>query len=48
VRWLSSSIACLDEDSRETSAALADAIARLLVVYVFADAARTRSDSRVK
>jgi hypothetical protein len=43
VRWLSSSIACLDEDSRETPAALTDTLARLLVVYVFADAARPRS-----
>ena len=48
VRWLSTSIACLDEDSRETSAALADTLARLLVVSVFADAAPTRSDSRVE
>ena len=48
VRWLSTSIACLDEDSRETSAALADTLARLLVVCVFADAARTRSESRVE
>jgi hypothetical protein len=48
VRWLSTSIACLDEDSRETSAALADALARLLVVYVFAEAARTHSDSPVE
>jgi hypothetical protein len=48
VRWLSSSIACLDEDSRETSAALADALARLLVVFVFADAAQTHSDSRLE
>ena len=48
VRWLSTSIACLDEDSRETSAALADTLARLLVVSVFADGARTRSESRVE
>lgn len=48
VRWLSTSIACLDEDSRETSAALADTLARLLVVSVFADAARTRSESGVE
>jgi hypothetical protein len=40
MRWLSSSIACLDQDSRETPAALADALARLLAVYVFADTAR--------
>lgn len=44
VRWLSSSIACLDEDSREAPAALTDTLARLLVVCVFADAARTRSE----
>jgi hypothetical protein len=46
VRWLSSSITCLDEDSRETPAALADTLARLLVVCVFADSARPRSESR--
>ena len=40
VRWLSSSIACLDEDSRETPAALTDTLARFLVVCVFADVAR--------
>jgi hypothetical protein len=45
VRWLSSSIACLDEDSRETPAALADTLARLLVVCVFADSARKPSES---
>jgi hypothetical protein len=44
VRWLSSSIACLDQDSRETPAALTDTLARLLVVCVFAHAARTRSE----
>jgi hypothetical protein len=43
---LSSSIAYLDEDSREAHAALTDALARLLVVYVFADAARPRSEQR--
>ena len=42
VRWLSSSIACLDEDSREAPAALTDTLARLLVVCVFADEARPR------
>ena len=41
-RWLSTSIACLDEDSRETPTALTDTLARLLVVCVFADAARPR------
>ena len=44
VRWLSRSIACVDEDSRETTEALADTLARLLVVCVFAEAAR-RSDA---
>jgi hypothetical protein len=39
VRWLSSSIACLDEDSPEAPAALTDTLARLLVVWVFADTA---------
>ncbi|MGO9974502.1 MAG: hypothetical protein ACLP01_17200 [Solirubrobacteraceae bacterium] len=42
VRWLSTSIACLAYDSPETATALADTLARLLVVCVFADAARTR------
>jgi hypothetical protein len=46
VRWLSTSNACVDEDSREASAAFADTLAHLLVVYMFADAARTRSESR--
>jgi hypothetical protein len=41
VRWLSSSIAYLDEDSREAPAALTDTLAHLLVVCVFADAACT-------
>jgi hypothetical protein len=41
VRWLARSIACLDQDSRETTAALADTLTRLLVVCVFADAARS-------
>ena len=44
VRWLSSSIACLDEDPREAPAALTDTLARLLIVCVFADAARPRSE----
>jgi hypothetical protein len=44
VRWLSSSIVCLDEDSREAPAALTDTLARLLVVCAFADAARTRAE----
>jgi hypothetical protein len=48
VRWLSASIACIDEDSRETTAALADTLARLLVVWVFPDAAGTLSGSRAE
>jgi hypothetical protein len=43
VRWLSSSIACLDEDSREAPAAITDTLARLLAACVFAHAAGTRS-----
>lgn len=39
VRWLSTSITCLDEDSREAATALADTLARLLVIGVFADEA---------
>ena len=48
VRWLSASIACIDEDSRETTAALADTLARLLVVHAFADTARTRPEPRAE
>jgi hypothetical protein len=44
VRWLSTSIACLDEDSREAPTAITDTLARLLVVRVFADAACTSSE----
>jgi hypothetical protein len=44
VRWLSTSIACLDEDSREAPAAITDTLARLLVVCVFTDAACTSSE----
>jgi hypothetical protein len=40
VRWLSTSIVCLDGDSREAPAAIIDTLARLLVVCLFADAAR--------
>ena len=42
VRWLATSIACLDDDSRETPAALTDTLARLLVVFTFVDIARSR------
>lgn len=45
MRWLAGPIARLDEDSRETPAAIADTIACLLVVCVFVDAAMS-SDSR--
>jgi hypothetical protein len=44
VRWLSTSIACLDENSRETPAAITDTLARLLVVCEFTDAACTSSE----
>ena len=44
VRWLSRSIVCIDEDSRETTEALADTLARFLVMFVFADVA-TSSDA---
>ena len=40
VHWLASAVINLDQDSAETPAALADALGRLLVVWVFADAAR--------
>jgi hypothetical protein len=45
VLWLSGSIACVDDDSRETPEALADTLARLLASCVFAEAA-TGSDFR--
>jgi hypothetical protein len=40
VHWLASAVINLDQDSAETPAALADALGRLLIVSVFADAAR--------
>ncbi|MGZ4254624.1 MAG: hypothetical protein ACXVH1_38375 [Solirubrobacteraceae bacterium] len=48
VRWLSTSIGCLDHDSRETATALADTLARLLTVCVFADAARASARSTLE
>jgi len=45
VRWLSSAIVDLEQDSREAPAALADALGRLLVVCAFAHAARHRAAS---
>ena len=42
VHWLASAVINLDKDSPETPAALADALGRLLIVCVFADAARDR------
>jgi hypothetical protein len=39
VRWLSSAIVELDQGSPEASAAIADAIARLLVVFAFTQVA---------
>ena len=44
VGWLSTSLVHVDQDSPETAAALADTLARLLVVCAFADAACTSSD----
>ncbi len=40
VHWLASAVINLDQDSAETPAALADALGRLLIVCLFADAAR--------
>jgi hypothetical protein len=40
VHWLASAVINLDQDSAETPAALADALGRLLIVSVFANAAR--------
>ena len=40
VHWLASAVINLDQDSAETPAVLADALGRLLIVWVFADAAR--------
>jgi hypothetical protein len=45
VSWLSGAIAQLDQDSADTAAALADALARLLVVRIFTDAAGIGSGS---
>jgi hypothetical protein len=42
VHWLASAVINLDQDSAETPAALADGLGRLLMVCVFADAARDR------
>jgi hypothetical protein len=41
VRWLATAVINLDQDSADTSAALTDALGRLLVACVFAHAART-------
>lgn len=42
VSWVSRAVVELDQNSSETPTALADALARLLAVWVFADAARAR------
>jgi hypothetical protein len=42
VHWLASAVISLDQESRETPEALADALGRLLTVCAFADAARDR------
>ena len=44
VHWLASAVINLDQDSAETPAALADALGRLLIVCVFADAAHDHGD----
>jgi hypothetical protein len=44
VHWLAGAVINLDQDSAETPAALADALGRLLIVCVFADAARDHGD----
>jgi hypothetical protein len=42
--WLSRAVLELDQDSAETPTALADALARLLTIWVFADAASARGE----
>jgi hypothetical protein len=42
VRWLSRAIINLDQDARDTSAAIANTLGRLLAVHVFTDVARDR------
>jgi len=44
VRWLSSAIINLDEDSPDAAAALVDGIGRMLALHVFAKAAREPTD----
>ena len=48
VRWLATSIECLDEDSREAATAVADTLACLLAVCVFADVARASAGSSIE
>jgi hypothetical protein len=40
VRWLSRAIIDLDQDARDATAAIVDALGRILALYVFADVAR--------
>ena len=44
VSWLSRAVVELDRDSTEAPTALADALARLLIVWVFAETARRKAD----
>jgi len=45
ISWLSRAVVELDQESPEAPTALADVLARLLTVWVFADAARSRPTS---
>jgi hypothetical protein len=45
VRWLSDAIVNLDQGAPDVSAAIADALGRLLAVYVFTDVARNPASS---
>ena len=44
VRWLSRAIVELDHDAHDATAAIADALGRILALHVFADVARTPTD----
>lgn len=44
ISWLSRAVIELDEDSSDGPAALADTLARLLIVWVFADVAQEQPD----
>jgi hypothetical protein len=46
VLWLSHAIISLDQDAHDASAAIADALGRLLALCAFADLAQSRTDTR--